>query len=71
MVADSPWLTVAEGASYARTCPKTVYRACEQGQLRHARVGGRRSIRLLREWVDAWLVATATPVEGPQKDGRS
>lgn len=60
---DTPWLTTAEGASYARISPKTLLRAIAAGRLRHARVGGRRSIRLRREWLDAWLLATAEPRE--------
>jgi excisionase family DNA binding protein len=33
----------------------TIYTACERRELRHARIGGRRSIRLKAEWIDAWL----------------
>jgi excisionase family DNA binding protein len=49
------WLTVAEGAEYAGISRDTVYTACERGELRHARIGGRRAIRLKTEWIDAWL----------------
>ena len=42
------WLNVTEAAD-------RIYTACERGELRHARVGGRRSIRLKAEWIDAWL----------------
>ena len=59
----SPWMAPPTGAEYAHTSVKTIYRACESGQLRHARVGGRRSIRLRAEWIDQWLEATAQPVE--------
>ena len=49
------WLTVAEGAEYSGVSRDTIYTACERGELRHARVGGRRAIRLKPEWIDAWL----------------
>jgi len=50
-----PWLNVGEGAEYAGLSRDTIYTACERKELRHARVGGRRSIRLKPEWIDAWL----------------
>src|SRR6266542_3579407 len=49
------WLTVAEGAEYSGVSRDTIYTACERGELSHARIGGRRAIRLKREWIDAWL----------------
>jgi excisionase family DNA binding protein len=49
------WLTVAEGAAYAGISRDTIYTACERRELRHARIGGRRAIRLKAEWIDAWL----------------
>jgi excisionase family DNA binding protein len=49
------WLTVGEGAEHAGVSRDTVYTACERGELRHVRIGGRRSIRLRAEWIDAWL----------------
>jgi excisionase family DNA binding protein len=49
------WLTVAEGAEYAGVSRDTIYTACEQRELPHARLGGRRAIRLRREWIDGWL----------------
>ena len=51
----SPWLTVREAADYASLSTDTIYTACERGELRHARVSGRRTIRLRPEWIDAWL----------------
>lgn len=50
-----PWLTVAEGAAHAGLSRDTLYTACERGELRHVRVGGRRTIRLRADWIDAWL----------------
>ena len=49
------WLTVAEGAAYAGVSRDTIYTACERRELQHARIGGRRSIRLKPAWIDAWL----------------
>jgi excisionase family DNA binding protein len=54
------WLTVAEGAAHAGVSRDTIYTACERGELRNARIGGRRSIRLKPEWIDAWLERHAT-----------
>ena len=58
-----PWLTVAEGAEYCAVSKDTIYTACERGELRHARVGGRRTIRLRSEWLDAWLERFTRAVE--------
>jgi hypothetical protein len=38
---------------------KTVYREVQAGRLRGARVGGRRALRFLPEWIDECLAATA------------
>lgn len=63
VVSPPHWLTAIEAASRARVGLKTIYRECAAGRLRHAKVGGRRELRLLAEWVDAWLIATSTPIE--------
>ena len=64
MSADSPrWLTVDEAAARARVGRKTIYRAVAGGHLRAARIGGRRELRLLPEWVDDFLLASAEPIE--------
>lgn len=49
------WLNVEGAALHAAVSRDTIYTACERGELRHARVGGRRSIRLKPGWVDDWL----------------
>ena len=56
----TPWLTVAEAAERARCGPKLIYREVRAGRLKAARVGGRRELRLLPEWIDAWLTASTT-----------
>ena len=66
-----PWLTVGEGAEYAGVSRDTIYTACERRELRHARVGGRRSIRLKPEWIDAWLEGHAQGVVSRQPAGQS
>jgi excisionase family DNA binding protein len=72
------WLTVAEGAEYSGVSRDTIYTACERRELRHARVGGRRAIRLKPEWIDACLEGHAPGVHdwrtgerGPVHDGVS
>lgn len=49
------WFTVSEGAEYAGVSRDTIYTACERRELRHVRIGGRRSIRIKPEWIDTWL----------------
>jgi len=41
----------------------TIYTACERGELHHARISGRRSIRLKAPWIDAWLERHARGAE--------
>lgn len=49
------WLNVGEGAEYAGVCRDLIYDACAARRIHHIRVGGRRAIRLKREWIDEWL----------------
>jgi excisionase family DNA binding protein len=62
------WLNVAEAAEYAGVSRDTIYTACERREIHHARVGGRRAIRLKPEWIDAWLERHARVPEGPRSD---
>jgi excisionase family DNA binding protein len=64
------WLSVAEAATHANVSKDTIYTACERGEIRHVRLGGRRAIRLTPEWVDEWLVRHTVPVR-PQPVGQS
>jgi excisionase family DNA binding protein len=57
------WLTVIEAAEYAGVSRDTIYTACERREIRHARVGGRRAIRLKTDWIDAWLERHAPGVQ--------
>ena len=56
------WLNVAEAAEYAGVSRDTIYTACERREIRQARLGGRRAIRLRVEWIDAWLERHALDV---------
>jgi excisionase family DNA binding protein len=58
----------------------TIYTACERRELAHARLSGRRAIRLRREWIDRWLeqhmrgaqavaTATGTSTRNEYRDG--
>ena len=59
---ETPWITAKEAANYAKCGTRSIYLAVSSGQLRAARLGGRRELRFLREWLDEWLRATSTPV---------
>lgn len=50
---DSPWLTVKEAAEYLGIGTDAIYEACSSGALKSSRLG-RASIRLRREWLDAF-----------------
>jgi excisionase family DNA binding protein len=54
------WFTVSQAAEYAGVSRDTIYNACERREMRHARVSGRRAIRVKPEWIDAWLEQHAT-----------
>ena len=56
------WLTVAEAAEYSGVSRDTIYTACERAELRHTRIGGRRSIRVKPSWIDEWLERHAREV---------
>jgi excisionase family DNA binding protein len=56
----SPWLTVNEAAERARCGVKLIYREVEAKRLKAARLGGRRELRILPEWIDQWLLAQTT-----------
>ena len=69
---DQPaWMTIGEAARYARCGSKTLYREVRRGSLKAARVGGRRAIRVRREWLDRWLEDCATREEGDQPVARA
>lgn len=56
MAADSPWMKVKPSAAYAQVGVSTILREIRAGRLRAVKVGGRRSIRIKREWIDEWLL---------------
>jgi len=53
-VAPRVCLQGGDAAEYAGVRRDTIYTACERREIRHVRIGGRRSIRLKREWIDDW-----------------
>ena len=57
------WLTVDDAARHAKCGKRSIYSAVRRGKLRAARLGGRRELRFLAEWIDAWLLASSTPVD--------
>jgi excisionase family DNA binding protein len=57
---ESPWLTVQMAADRAHVGPKTIYKEVAAKRLKAAKVGGRRELRFLAEWVDQWLLTLTT-----------
>jgi excisionase family DNA binding protein len=60
---DSPWMDARRGASYARVSRKLLYRAIRGGKLKAARVGGRREVRLRKEWLDQFIESQIPKLE--------
>lgn len=58
----SEWLKVRDAAKHAQCGTRSIYLAVQQKQLRAARLGGRRELRFLREWIDEWLIESSKPV---------
>jgi excisionase family DNA binding protein len=58
----SPWMSLADAASYARRGKRFLAREVKAGRLRAARVGGRGELLLRAQWVDEWLEELARPV---------
>ena len=62
------WLTVHEAAARLQVSTKTIYREVRAGRLRAARIGGRRALRFLAEWIDDYAISTTT-VEDVRPEG--
>ncbi len=63
LVTVDPWLKLGQCAERVQVHEATLRREIQRGRLRHARVGGRKSIRVRASWLDEWLLASSTPVE--------
>ena len=64
--------TAGEAAQRVGVYVETIYDACKTGGLKHARIGGRRSIRIQAEWLDDWMSefirdTTADAAKRPKK----
>ena len=68
---ENHWLKVEEAAARAQCGPGTIRREVRRGHLRGARLGGRRELRFLLEFVDAWLLASEAPNRGEEGKAES
>ena len=60
------WLTTKQAGEYVQYGRQVIYAAVKRGHLRASRVkGGSRRYRFLREWLDAWLEASAPEIVNP------
>lgn len=55
----SPWITVQQAADYLGVGKDMIYAACQAGEMAHSKLG-HGTIRLKRQWVDAWAESRAT-----------
>lgn len=60
---DTVWLTVEQARAVIQCGSKLVYREIRAGRLRASRIGGRRDLRIHRDWIDQYLTHCADPVE--------
>lgn len=56
MVVESPWLTVAEGATYLRMTKDELYDLINRGRV-ESRKRGKRGTFLRVEWLDAYMMS--------------
>jgi excisionase family DNA binding protein len=54
------WLTAKEAAAYAKISVQAIYLGVKRKKLRAARINGQQHLRFLVQWIDAWLLASAT-----------
>ena len=59
----SPWLRAAEASKYLRCGVRGIYRAVAKGELRAARLNGRRDLVMKRAWLDEFLERRAQNTE--------
>lgn len=52
-VGESNWMTPRQAAEYLGVGVDTIYDACAAGGLKHVKLG-HRTLRVRREWIDAW-----------------
>ncbi len=53
------WLSVKQAATRAGCSDDTIYQAVARKEIRHTRIGGRRVLKFLPDWVDEWMNASA------------
>ena len=63
----SPWMTLAEGANYAKRGRRSLRNEVKAGRLRAAVCGGRRELLFRAEWIDQWLEDQSMPVMVPRR----
>ena len=64
------WLNVSEGVPSTQACAATPSTPrASAARLHHIRIGGQRSIRLKREWIDQWFERHARQGRGGAPTG--
>jgi hypothetical protein len=59
-VAAAPrWMDVRQAAAYANVGIRSIYAAVRKSELKAAIANERGDMRILREWIDEWLIRRA------------
>lgn len=63
---ETSWMAPRQAAAYLGVGVDTIYEACATDALKHVKLGYR-TIRVRREWIDAWAERLARPASSRER----